>query len=487
MKKILAAALGLVLFVLVSVLLIRMILIKSHQVQAPPVTDLAVDARAAAEHLAGAVRFPTVSHENGANVEAAAFDGLHQYLQRTFPRVHAALSREVVGGYSLLYTWRGRRPELQPILLLSHQDVVPVEPGTEKDWTHPAFSGFVDGTWIWGRGTLDDKVGVMGILEAAELLLGRGFQPDRTVYLAFGHDEETGGSQGAAAIAALLRQRGVRPAFILDEGGAIAVGSIPGVAKPAAMVGTAEKGVLSVELVARGEGGHSSMPPPHGAIGSLAAAIAKLEEHQMPARLDGATRRSYQYLAPEMPFGPRLLLANLWLFAPMLTHQAITEPANNARVRTTTAPTIFQAGIKENVLPSEARAVVNFRTLTGDTIPKVLQHVRDVVGPGIRVRPTGSANIEASLESDVRAPEFGVLQRTLAETIPQVLVAPNLLSGSTDSKHYQALSPNIYRFVPMRLRVTDLKRIHGTDERLGIENYGEIVRFYAQLLRNGGV
>jgi carboxypeptidase PM20D1 len=487
MKKILAAALGLVLFVLVSVLLIRMILIKSHQVQAPPVTDLTIDARATAEHLAGAVRFPTVSHENGANVEAAAFDGLHQYLQRTFPRVHATLSREVVGGYSLLYTWRGRRPELQPILLLSHQDVVPVEPGTEKDWTHPAFSGFVDGTWIWGRGTLDDKVGVMGILEAAELLLGRGFQPDRTVYLAFGHDEETGGSQGAAVIAALLRQRGVRPAFILDEGGAIAVGSIPGVAKPAAMVGTAEKGVLSVELVARGEGGHSSMPPPHGAIGSLAAAIAKLEEHQMPARLDGATRRSYQYLAPEMPFGPRLLLANLWLFAPLLTHQAITEPANNARVRTTTAPTIFQAGIKENVLPSEARAVVNFRTLTGDTIPKVLQHVRDVVGPGIQVRPTGSANIEASPESDVRAPEFGVLQRTLAEAIPQVLVAPNLLSGSTDSKHYRDLSPNVYRFVPMRLTVTDLKRIHGSDERLGIENYGEIVRFYAQLLRNGGV
>ncbi|HEY0553823.1 MAG TPA: M20/M25/M40 family metallo-hydrolase, partial [Thermoanaerobaculia bacterium] len=260
MKKILAA-LGFVLLLLIAVLLLRMILIKSHQVQAPPVTDLSVDARAAAERLAGAIRFVTVSHENGANVETAAFEGLHRYLQQTFPKTHAALTREVVGGYSLLYTWKGKKPEMQPILLLSHQDVVPVEPGTEKDWTHPAFSGFLDGTWIWGRGTLDDKMGMMGILEAVEMLVGRGFQPDRTVYLAFGHDEEVGGRNGAAALAALLQQQGVRPAFILDEGGLIAKGSIPGVAKPAALVGTAEKGILSVELVARSEGGHSSMPP----------------------------------------------------------------------------------------------------------------------------------------------------------------------------------------------------------------------------------
>ncbi len=485
MKKILAA-LGFVLLLLIAVLLLRMILIKSHQVQAPPVTDLAVDARAAAERLAGAIRFVTVSHENGANVEAAAFDGLHRYLEQTFPKTHAALTREVVGGYSLLYTWKGKKPEMQPILLLSHQDVVPVEPGTEKDWTHPAFSGFLDGTWIWGRGTLDDKMGMMGILEAVEMLVARGFQPDRTVYLAFGHDEEVGGRNGAAALAALLQQRGVRPAFILDEGGLIAEGSIPGVAKPAALVGTAEKGVLSVELVARSEGGHSSMPARHGAIGNLAAAIERLEDHQMPSRLDGATRRSYQYLAPEMPFGPRLMLANLWLFGPLLERQSAGDPAGNARIRTTTAPTIFQAGIKENVLPHEARAVVNFRTLTGDTIPKVLQHVREVVGPGIRVQATGNANVEASPESDVRAPEFGLIQRTLVQIFPRVIVAPNLLSGSTDSKHYRSLSPNVYRFVPMRLKLEDLKRIHGTNERLGIENYGEIVRFYAQLLRNGG-
>jgi carboxypeptidase PM20D1 len=488
MKKILAV-LGLLLFMLFAVLLLRMILIKSRQVAAEPVKDLQIDARAAAGRLAGALRFPTVSHEGGANVEAAAFQGLHQYLQQSFPRVHAALSREVVGGYSLLYTWKGRKPELPPVLLMSHMDVVPVEPGTESNWTHPPFSGFDDGTFLWGRGTLDDKAGVLAILEAAETLLGRGFQPDRTVYFAFGHDEEVGGRQGAAAIAALLAQRGVKPAFILDEGGAIIEGVIPGVTKPAALIGIAEKGVLSVELVAQSPGGHSSMPPLHGAIGTLAEAVRKLEDHQMPGRISGATRRSYQYLAPEMPFGPRLMLANLWLFGPLLARQAEGDPVSNARVRTTTAPTIFQGGVKENVLPHEARAVVNFRILQGDSTASVLRHVRDTVGPGIRVSPVGTAGSEPSPESDVAAPEFALLQRTLAETYPGVLVAPNLLGGATDTKHYihQNLSPNVYRFLPARLKTEDLPRIHGTNERVGIENYGEMVRFYAQLIRNGSV
>ncbi len=486
MKKILAL-LGFLLVLVIAVLLLRMILVKSEQVQTAPVTDLTIDARAAAERLAGAIRFPTVSHEGGANVEAAAFQGLHQYLQQSFPKVHATLTREVVNGYSLLYTWKGRRPELAPVLLLSHQDVVPVEPGTEKDWTHPAFSGFMDDAWVWGRGSLDDKVGVLGLLEAAEMLLSKGFQPDRTIYFAFGHDEEVGGARGAAEIAKLLAQRGVKPAFILDEGGLIIEGGLPGLTRPAAMVSTAEKGYLSVELVARSEGGHSSMPPLHTSIGMLAAAVEKLEDHQLPARIAGATRRSYQYLAPEMPFGPRLVLANLWLFSPLLERQAAADPSANARIRTTTAPTIFQAGIKENVLPHEARAVVNFRILPGDTIQSVLRHVRDTVGPGIQVSAVGGANSEPSPESDVRAPEFALIQRTLAQTFPNVIVSPNLLSGGTDTKHYLAFTPNVYRFVPMRLKPDDLKRIHGTNERVGIANYGEIVRFYAQLLRNGSV
>ncbi|HEX9940402.1 MAG TPA: M20 family peptidase [Thermoanaerobaculia bacterium] len=484
MRRILAV-LGLALLVLIAVILVRTALVKSRQVQAEPVRDLTIDARAAAGRLAGALRFPTVSHEGGANVEAGAFLGLHQYLERSFPRVHAALAREPVADYSLLYTWKGRNPALPPILLMSHLDVVPVEPGTERQWVHPPFAGAIDRGYVWGRGALDDKVGVLGLLEAIETLLARGFQPQRTVYLAFGHDEEIGGRKGAAAIAALLERRGVRPELILDEGGAIIEGMVPGVDRPAAMVGTAEKGSLSVELVATSEGGHSSMPPPHTAIGRLSAAIARLEDNPMPARIGGATKRSFEYLAPEMPFGPRLVLANLWLFGPLAERQFASEPAGNARIRTTTAATIFQGGVKENVLPHRARAVVNFRILPGDTIAGVLRHVRTTVGPGIKVAPVSPFNSEPSPESDVAAPAFGLIQKTLAQVFPGSVVSPNLLPGATDTRHYVRLSRNVYRFAPVRMKAEDLSRIHGTNERVGVENYGEVVRFYAQLLRNG--
>jgi carboxypeptidase PM20D1 len=485
MKKILAV-LGLLLVILIATLFLRLTLLDSKQVQTEPVTDLRIDANAAAGRLAGAVRFPTVSHENGANVEAAAFQGLHAFLQQSFPRVHATLTREVVGGYSLLYTWKGTRPERPPILLMSHMDVVPVEPGTEKNWTHPAFSGLIADGFVWGRGTLDDKSGVLAILEGAETLLAGGFQPERTIYFAFGHDEEVGGQQGARAIAGLLERRGVKPDLILDEGGAIVEGMLAGIDRPIAMVCTAEKGYLSVELIAESPGGHSSMPPRHTAIGLLSAAIQKLEANPMPARIEGATRRSFEYLAPEMPLFPRLMLANLWFSGPLLERQFSADPAADSRIRTSTAATIFQAGVKENVLPHQARAVVNFRILPGDSIQGVLRHVRETVGPDIHVAATGTSNSEPSFESDAGSSEFGLIQRTLAETFPNALVAPNLLAGGTDTKHYTRLSRNIFRFLPARLRSGDLARIHGTDERISIQNYGEVVRFYAQLLRNGG-
>jgi carboxypeptidase PM20D1 len=478
------AVLGLVLLVLLAVLLVRASTVRSRQIAAPPVADLQVDARAAAGRLAGAIRFPTVSHEGGANVEAAAFDGLHRYLETTFPRVHATLKRETVGGYSLLYTWPGTDPSLPPLLLMSHQDVVPVEPGTEKSWTHPAFSGDMDGQFVWGRGTLDDKVGVMGILEAMELLIGKGFQPKRTILLAFGHDEEVSGPHGAAAIAALLEQRGVHPQLVVDEGGVVAEGMIPGISKPVALISTAEKGFVTVELTAEAPGGHSSMPPPHSAIGNLAAALEQLENHPFPARIDGAARRSFEFLAPEMPLGSRLPLTNLWLFGPLVERSLAGSPASNSRIRTSTAVTIVRGGVKENVLPHEAKGWVNFRILPGDTVAGVLEHVRSLVGPGVKVAIWGHSQTEPSPESDAYGPDFQLLQKTIAQTMPGALVAPNLLSGGTDTKHYQKLSHEVFRFIPVRVHEEDLARVHGTNERIGIENYGEVVRFFAQLARN---
>ncbi|HWM90036.1 MAG TPA: M20 family peptidase [Thermoanaerobaculia bacterium] len=483
MKKILAI-LGIAILVLAAIILVRASTLESKQVKAEPVTDLAVDSNAAAQRLAGAVRFPTISHEGGRDVEAQAFLGLHRYLQASFPLVHQSLRREVVAEYSLLYTWPGSKPELPPILLMSHTDVVPIEPGTEKRWIHPPFSGAIAGGYIWGRGTIDDKVSVLGVLEGVELLLARGFQPERTVLLAFGHDEEVGGTQGAAAIARLLESRGVRPAMILDEGGIIAKGMVPGLDSPVAMISTAEKGFVTVELTARSQGGHSSMPPRSTAIGMVAAAVQKLEQNPMPARIDGATRESFDFLAPELPLGARLPLANLWLFAPLVRKQFSGEPASDARMRTTTAATMIRGGVKENVLPSEGRAWVNFRILPGDTVASVLEHVRETVGPGIQVSVSGTLVSEPSPQSKTDEGAFRLLQTTLAQVFPGTLAAPNLLAGATDTKHFRKLSPNVYRFIPVSITAEDLERIHGTNERVGVQDYAGAVRFYAQLVRN---
>ncbi len=483
MKKILLTVLGLVL-ALLAVLLIRAATLDSRQVGAEPVTDLAVDANAAALRLAGAIRFPTVSHEQGQNLEAQAFLGLHQYLQDSFPRVHQPLRRETVATYSLLYTWPGTNPKLAPLLLLSHLDVVPVEPGTEGKWTRGAFSGEIVDGFIWGRGTLDDKVSVLAALEGIELLLAKGFQPERTVLLAFGHDEEVGGTQGAAAIARLLKSRGVRPEMILDEGGIIADGMVPGAKAPVALISTAEKGFVTVELTARAKGGHSSMPPPHTAIGLVAGAVQKLEDSPMPARLDGAARRSFEFLAPELPFPQRTVVGNLWFFGPLLKNQLAADPASNARLRTTTAATMIRGGVKENVLPSEAKAWVNFRILPGDSVESVLAHVKETVGPDIAVQPSGQTRNNPSPETPADGPGFRLLQTTIAQVFPGTLVAPNLLSGGTDTKHYQALTSNVFRFIPVKVRADDLERVHGTDERVSVKDYAGAVRFYAQLIRN---
>jgi len=483
MKKTLAV-LGIAVLVLLAVLLVRASTLTSRQVKAEPVTDLAVDANAAAQRLAGAVRFPTVSHEQGKNVEAQAFLDLHRYLEASFPRVHRTLTREVVADYSLLYTWPGWKPALPPILLMSHMDVVPVEPGTERQWAHPPFSGAIADGYIWGRGAMDDKVSVLGVLEGIETLIGQGFQPERTVLLAFGHDEEVGGLRGAAATAKLLASRGVRPAWILDEGGIIAKGMVPGLDAPVAMISTAEKGFVTVELTARSHGGHSSMPPKSTAIGRVAAAVQKLEQNPMPARIDGATRESFDFLAPELPLAARLPLANLWLFGPAVKRQLSGEPASDARLRTTTAATMIRGGVKENVLPSEAKAWVNFRILPGDSVAAVLEHVRATVGPGIEVAVSGNLASEPSPQSQTGEPSFRLLQTTVSQVFPGMLAAPNLLSGGTDTKHFEKLSSNVYRFIPVTVTAGDLERVHGTNERVSIQDYAGAVRFYAQLVRN---
>jgi carboxypeptidase PM20D1 len=427
------------------------------------------------------VRVRTVSEQQQPDAHAQDFAALHTYLAQSFPRLHASLRRETVATHSLLYTWPGSDPSLPAVVLMAHQDVVPIAPGTERDWQVEPFSGEIRDGFVWGRGAWDDKGNLMSQLEAVEALVAAGFAPRRTILLAFGHDEEVGGS-GAKAIAELLATRGTRVEFVVDEGMLITEGMLKGLDPPAALVGLAEKGYVTVELTASATPGHSSMPSRRTAIGTLAGALARLSDTPMPARLTPLARDMLETLAPEMGGANRVLLSNLWLTGGLVVREFAKSPSTDATLRTTTAPTIVAGGNKENVLPGEARALVNFRILPGDTSQDVLAHVRRVVADeGVRIVAVGEVH-EPSRVSRIDTPAYRTLSSAIRALDPAIVVAPGLMIGATDSRYFERLTDNVYRFSPVRVRAEDLSRFHGTNERIAIRNYGEMITFYHRLL-----
>jgi carboxypeptidase PM20D1 len=454
----------------------------SRQLNVTPVEPVEIDANAAAQRLSAAVRLRTVSHDDKRDAGAAEFRKLHALLEQSFPRTHAALKRETINGFSLLYTWPGSDPAAQPIMLMAHQDVVPIAPGTEQDWQADPFGGEIRDGFVWGRGSWDDKGNLFAIMEAAELLVAEGFKPRQTVYLAFGHDEEIGGHRGAKAIAELLQARGIRLQFVIDEGLLITEGILKGLDRPAALIGTAEKGYLTLALSAAATPGHSSMPPPDTAIGMLSTALARLEDRQMPAAIRGVAAEMFDTIAPEMNGLNRILLSNLWLFGPVVKSQLEKGVSTNAMLRTTTALTVVQAGGKENVLPGRADALVNFRILPGDSGEGVAEHVkRAVANDAIAVEKRGFS-YEPTPISPSAAPSYRLLARTVRELFPGTVVAPGLMIGATDSRHMAPVADAIYRFSPVRARAEDLPRFHGTNERISIDNHAELIGFYHRLL-----
>ena len=481
MRKVLLGLAGLIVVLLVVIISRAVMIGSSRQSEGTSVpVDHAVAAHVA-QHLSEAVRFQTVSVADSGQTNDA-LDAMRDWMGTTYPRTFSTLTRESFGR-SMLFTWTGTDSSAAPLVLMAHMDVVPVEPGTESKWTHRPFSGDIANGYVWGRGTLDDKLNVVGELEAIEGLVASGFTPRRTVMLSFGENEESLGA-GARAIVAALKARNIHPLMVIDEGGVVISDQVPGLKRPVALVGISEKGYLSVELVAESPGGHSSMPPPETATGIVAAAVTKLEQNPMPARLTDALRNSVAAIAPELNFAGRAVLANMWLFGPLAKGYLTRQPETNAMVRTTTAPTMFQGGVKDNVLPARARAVVNFRLLPGDSIATVLEHVRKVVDDTrVLIRPVG-VGAEPSPVSDVHSTAYAVLQRTIHETMPDAVVAPYVLVAGTDSRHFTAVTANVLRFSPMRIEKTDMARVHGTNERVGVDNLAELVTFYTTLVRN---
>ena len=453
------------------------------ELEAPP----AIDTDLAAQHLSEAIQFRTITVTAGdprPGTEAPWLD-LHAWLEDTYPAAHAAMTRETVAGYTLLYTWPGSDSSLDPLLLMAHQDVVPVNIGTEGDWAAPPFSGEIIDGMIYGRGAIDDKGSLVALMEAADALAASGFQPRRTIHFLFGHDEEVSGS-GAEAGIAVLQERGVSPVMALDEGFMV-INPSPLSGGPMAYIGVAEKGYLTVSITAVAEGGHSSTPPRDSAAVRLSRALVALDENQMPADFSRPpVKELFEASADSMPFMQKMALANLWLFGGMVEAQMAEIPAANAMIRTTTAPTMLSGSAKENVLAQRAMAVVNFRIHPNDTEEDVVAHVRDVTADieGLEIEQ-GIGGIRGNGASPVSPTDsyaYGALVAVAREAGDGADVAPGLVLGATDGRYATAITDSVYRFAPAVLTPEELTGFHGTNERTSVENMGRMARGYAQLI-----
>ncbi|XP_061840724.1 N-fatty-acyl-amino acid synthase/hydrolase PM20D1.2 isoform X1 [Nerophis lumbriciformis] len=436
-------------------------------------------------HFKEAIRIPTVSF-SPTEINTTALLRFNLFLQRAFPTVFASslVHHELVANYSHLFWVPGSQPNLMPYLMLAHIDVVPAR---ESDgWEAPPFSAQEIDGFIYGRGTIDDKSSLMGILQALEYLLIKGYAPRRGFYIGLGHDEEISGLKGAMNIVRLLKLRNVRLAFVLDEGLAVLDGVISGLSGPAALIGVSEKGYATVKLSVSTLPGHASMPPRESSIGILAAAVKRLEENPMPRLFGrGPERDTFEHLAHKFKLPMKFILSNLWLFSPLVGRFLEQKPDSNAFVRTTTAVTMFNAGVKTNVIPSLAEAYVNLRIHSGQSLQEVLNLIQFTVGDqrvkielieGFDPLPISSSN-ETSYG-------FQIIKKTVLDMFPSVIVAPGICVGNTDSRHFKDLTTDIYRFIPLWFKPGDAKRFHGINERISRKNYEELILFYSRLIQN---
>ena len=482
MKK-LILGIGAVLIGLIAIAVFRASTV-FEDVQLTPAGNLAqveLNEEQVVERMAGAIRFRTISHDDRSNFDADAFLAFHDYLRDSFPLVHERAELTLINDYSLLFRIAGSDPSLKPVMLMGHMDVVPVDDVTLAEWTHDPFAGEVVGGEVWGRGTLDDKLSVMSFLEAVEALIRDGFEPERSLYLSFGHDEEVGGQDGAQAVAEHLKQQGIELEFVVDEGGIVLDGVIKSVDRPVALIGVAEKGYMNLRLRVDAPGGHSSRPPPQSGLGIISRAIVKLEENPFPAELTHI-KKTFGAYAVHAKFTDRLAMGNTWLLSPVVKAALVHDQAMAAAMRTTTAATMASGSSKSNILPTRAEAVVNFRILPGETAEMVRDRVVDIIDDE-RVQVIMETNIDPSPVSPTDSMGYELLAQTIRGFDDDILVAPNLLIGGTDARYFHAVSPNVYRFVMVRATADTLNIVHGIDERIAVEDYLTAIRFYYALIR----
>ncbi|MCL2587900.1 MAG: M20 family peptidase [Oscillospiraceae bacterium] len=442
------------------------------------IEDIPVNQERMAAHLAAMIRCKTISSSDERLVDEIQFKQFRALLRGLYPHVHRTCTVEEIGPSGMLYTLKGKSSDA-PVVLMSHYDVVPAD---EAAWEKPPFAGVIEDGCVWGRGALDTKGTLCGILEAAENLIAAGFVPENDLYFAFSGDEESVG-ETAPCLVAELERRGVRPAMVLDEGGAVVTGMFPGVARPVAMIGTAEKGILNVELAVKSSGGHASNPPSRTPIGILAKAVVRVEEKPFSAKVTPPVAAMFDTLGRHASFGYRFLFANLWCFKPLLA--AICKKRGgelNAMLRTTCAFTMMEGSNASNVLPPEAKMTANLRILTGETIEDAVARLQTVVDDEtVEFRPIYGMN--PSPNSETSGYEWDALKNAISQTWPDALISPCLMFACTDSRHYCRISDRVYRFSAMALSKEERGLIHSHNERIPVETLGRVAAFYTRLMR----
>lgn len=438
------------------------------------------------ERLASALRFPTVStgpHEY--NREALV--DFRLFLEKAFPHVHSSplVKRHVVANYSLLYEVQGSDPDLTPYMLCAHMDVVPVN---AAKWHHPPFAGQVVDGEIWGRGAIDAKDILMGIMEALEFRLEQRDLPRRSLFLAFGHDEEVEGRDGAAAIGRFLREKGVKQLeFILDEGMMVLERMLQGLKKPVALIAVTEKGSIMARVSAHGTSGHSAAPPVNNAIVALSKALSGFHGQCQPAQLSrSVVAEMLTALAPEVPFHFRLALANIWLLGPAIGWFMSQSQQMDPMIRTTTTVTRIMGGVKDNVVPAEAYAYINHRVHPSQTVAEVLAIDQQLLS-GL---PNVSMEVLYAMEAHPVSPHsqdvlgYRAIACSVRKIFPEAIPVPALSIGNTDTRHYLDLTRNVYRFSPALLTPQEAsRRFHGDNERISRPNYERLVNFYRLVMR----
>lgn len=432
----------------------------------------------AVEKLRALVRIPTVSHDDESATDYGPFAELIAVLAAEFPLLHASLTQQRIHAHSLLFHWEGRS-DADPVVLMAHIDVVPID--ESAPWQHPPFGAEIHDGAIWGRGTLDDKGSLVAICAAVEHLLGRGVVPARDIWLSFGAREEVYGPDAETAVEE-LRERGVTPWFVLDEGGAIAHQAFPGVQPPLGVIGVSEKGTATIELRAEGRGGHSSTPERNGPTARIARAVVRLETRPFAASLPEPTLEMFSLLAPHAPRALRPLFANARRLQPLVKRALLAagaEPA--ALVRTTMAVTTLSGSPAHNVIASSATAAVNLRILVGDTVASATEHVRKAIADASITLRVFDA-YEPSPVSPTDDPAYELLASTITEVFADAVATPYVMMAATDSRHFTAICPRVYRFTPFRMTKAQRESIHSYDEHIGVNDFLAGVRWYTRLL-----